>query len=227
LAQDAWDIGVALDGSTLVPLPAVERDADSITVSDGVLAGDDNGEFGGAIWWHGSNGKRDTLRVEGRDSRRFYADNLRGFIRRGAAIYALVGLSHMGLNDGELLSLSNVSGKRWHAQQVLDFGAAASAYTSAGGDTVLVLTTDSLYAVELDPVAPNHQALYGNPVWRGLYASSVARDRAGSIYIGMRSAIGRLTATGKGYREDWLVPNACHRRVPVDESNCRCESAGS
>jgi hypothetical protein len=45
----------------------------------------------------------------------------------------------------------------------------------------------------------------------------------------MRSAIGRLTATGKGYRyrEDWLVPNACHRRVPVDESNCRCGSAGS
>ena len=68
--------------------------------------------------------------------------------------------------------------------------------------------------------------MYGNPAWAYTYASSILRDRVGVVYIGMRSAVARLKPSASGYREDWLVPQRCGRRVPVGNGEpCRCESA--
>src|SRR5438094_418132 len=70
------------------------------------------------------------------------------------------------------------------------------------------------FAVTLDSMTPTRHAIYGNDVWPSLYATSLVRNRYGTIYIGMRSAVSRLTPSTNGYIEDWLVPTSCVRRVP-------------
>ena len=226
-AEDEWEVSLNAD-STAVLFSAAAGvrgvDSTSTSVSDGVIAGNDLGEFGGAIWWSGRSGRRDTLDVEDRDSSTFAADNVHGFLRRRGSLYALVGLAHLTLDAGELLYLSQDSAGRWHARHVMSLGGSPEAYALMGSDSALVLLSDSLLAVKFDPVAPTRRALYGDPAWGYTYASSILRDRAGIVYIGMRSAVARLTPSGRGYHEDWLVPERCRRRVPVGRGEpCRCE----
>lgn len=225
-AQDEWSVTLTADSSALQFVPAgSQRRGDTAVVSDGLIVGDDLGEFGGAIWWSGSNGRRDTLRVEDRDSTAFAADNLHGFLRRRGGLYALVGLAHLTLNDGELLYLSEDRAARWHARHVMTLGGSPNAYTLVGSDSALVLTGDSLSALKFDSLAPTRRPLYGNPTWMYTNGSSILRDRAGVVYMGMRSAVARLTPTAGGYYEDWLVPERCRRRVPAGEGEpCLCES---
>ena len=193
-------------------------------VDGGQLVGSDMGEFGGSIWWRRPDGHHDTLRVQGRDTSGFHADNLHRFILHRGAVYALVGLAHLTLNEGELLLLSR-DGTRWSARQLLSLGGAPRAVTRLGNDTILILTTDSLLSVGLDPARPTRRALHGNGTWSYTYPSSMIQDRAGLIYIGMRGAVVRLTPAERGYKEDWLVPAQCRRRVPVgDWGPCRCEA---
>ena len=213
-ARDAWNVGLAADSATLVTkFNQSENRGDTLNVIDGFLIGDDRGEFGGALWWQGRHGERDTLLVEGRDTSEWYADNLHGFVRHTGATYALVGLAHLSLNSGELLVLSEESPGHWRARHALSLSGEPRAHVRAGGDTILVLTTDSLFAVTLHSIMPKRHAIYGNSVWADLYASSLVRNRFGTIYIGMRSAVSRLTPTTNGYVEDWLVPTVCRRRA--------------
>ena len=43
--------------------------------------------------------------------------------------------------------------------------------------------------------------------WHGLCANSLAQDRDGTFYVGIRHFVVRLRATHAGYHEDWLVPS--------------------
>src|SRR5690349_10208230 len=105
-AADAWAVTIDADSSALDFRQARgERMNDSLVVDDGLLTGDDAGEFGGAVWWQDRDGRRDTLRIAGRDTAGFYADNLHALLRAGGEVYALVGLAHLGMNSGELVRL--------------------------------------------------------------------------------------------------------------------------
>ena len=223
-ASDAWDVALTTDGSTLLVSPAAgERRVDTMRVGQDVLIGDDAGEFGGAIWQQIGSDKRDTLQVTGRDTSTFHADNLHAFVRRGDEVYAIVGLAHLSLDSGELLYLAPVGG-RWKARTVLDLQSAPAAMVRVTNDTLLVLTSDSLLAVSLDPSRPTRHALVGNAVWSATYGSTLVRDRTGVLYIGMRSAVGRLRPDSQGFREDWLVPDHCRVRVLGRDDECSCKA---
>lgn len=212
-------------GVALLSAAGSEQLVDTAAVNGGAIGGDDRGEFGGAIWWTGPDGRRDTLRVEGRNSTVFAADNLHGLMRRRGELYALVGVHHLVLDEGELLHLSQDSAARWHVRHLMTLNGAPRAYTLVGIDSALVVAGDSLIALKFDSIAPTRRTLYGNPTWVYTYASSLLRDRAGTVYMGMRSAVSRLTPRAGGYHEDWLVPERCRRRVPVGYLEpCRCES---
>jgi hypothetical protein len=77
----------------------------------------------------------------------------------------------------------------------------------------------------LDPAKPTRRALAGDAVWSATYASSLVRDRAGVIYIGMRSAVVRLSPDVHGYREDWVVPDRCRMRVLGADNKCSCKAS--
>jgi hypothetical protein len=227
-ARDEWNVALTADSSALLLSEhGGERLSDTVAVADGLIVGSDMGEFGGAIWWSGSDGRTDTLRVEGRGSTRFVADNLHGFVRRQGGLYALVGLAHLSIDVGELLYLSRDGAGRWHAKHVMTLSGSPSVYTLIGTDSALVLAGDTLSALKFDSIAPGRRSLYGNPAWGYAYPSSLLRDKAGTVYMGMRSAVARLTPTAHGYHEDWLVQAQCRRRMPVgDQGPCRCEPGG-
>jgi hypothetical protein len=128
----------------------------------------------------------------------------------------------MAINQGELVRFDRDSKNRWSASHVLDLGAAPETFTTISGDTLLVVVTGALLTVK----APSHvQVIYRNNVWRYTYATSVVRDRVGIVYIGMRSAVARLTPRSSGYREDWLVKAECPQRRKVsDVGECACIS---
>src|SRR5262249_13572428 len=70
------------------------------------------------------------------------------------------------------------------------------------------------------------EVLHRNPVWAYTYPTHVARDRSGTLYLGMRSAVARLVPSSLGYREDWLVPKACRRRGAGDSARgCGCTTS--
>jgi hypothetical protein len=225
-ADDHWSVSLSPDSAVVQFSPrSAGSGPDTIRVSDGLLTGDDLGEFGGAIWWQGRDGTRDTLRVVGRDSTGFYADNLHSLFHHRGELYALVGLGHLGLRAGELLHLRRAADGRWRAQHVLDLGGAPLATTWVASDSLLILTGDSLLVLQFSSHEWRRRALHGSNTWWLTYPLSLVRDRFGVLYIGMRSAVARLRPTESGYREDWLVPAACRRRIPVgDGVACQCVS---
>jgi hypothetical protein len=225
-ARDEWGVALNQDSTSLVITPAkADRRADTVRVGPDILVGNDIGEFGGALWRETRQGTHDTIRISGRDTSAFHADNLRAFVRRGDQVFALVGVAHLSLDVGELIYLSRATGGRWEGRSVLDLRGAPMAVTRVSDDTILVLTLDSLLAVALDPTKPTRHALAGNTVWRATYASSLVRDRAGVVYMGMRSAIGRLRPVAHGYQEDWLVPTHCRVRVLSGDDKCTCNAS--
>ncbi len=225
-ASEEWGVALSPDSTALSITPRnTTWRADTVRAGQDILVGNDLGEFGGALWRETPGGARDTIRVSGRDTSTFHANNLLTFVRRGDQVFALVGLAHLSLNAGELLYLSRATGGRWEARSVLDLRSAPMAVARVADDTILVATLDSLLTVALDPAKPTRRALAGNAVWSATYASSLVRDRAGVIYIGMRSAVGRLSPEAHGYREDWLVPNRCRVRVLETDDKCSCKTS--
>jgi hypothetical protein len=77
-------------------------------------------------------------------------------------------------------------------------------------DTLIVALSGALVSVDLAGLV---RVFHRNPVWSGTYPNSIARDPAGRIYVGMRSAVARLTPSINGLVEDWLVTSDCLRRT--------------
>ena len=221
VALDAWSVALDANGSLVIVPARSNRSADTVRINGEMLIGDDFGEFGGAIWHQAVSGKRDTLHPTGRSPRDFNPDNLHAFVQRGERVFALVGLAHLFFNDGELLYLSRTSGGTWAAQSILKLRGEPRATTKVTDDTILVVAGDSIIAVTLDPVSPSRRALHGSSIWP--LATSIVRDPLGTIYLGMRSGVARLTPDSRGFREDWLVQAECRTRVPDSSNSCRCE----
>ncbi|HTE19355.1 MAG TPA: hypothetical protein VK689_13355, partial [Armatimonadota bacterium] len=54
--------------------------------------------------------------------------------------------------------------------------------------------------------------LLDNAFWGGLYPHSIVRAPNGTIYLGMRHGIARLTRRANEYSMEWLVPNRAFLR---------------
>jgi hypothetical protein len=210
-ARDGWAVALASDSSQLLIRPqSGYRYADTLATTGGRLTAVDNGEFGGEVWWEPTIGAK----------RRIADANLHIFVTTSRGIWGLAGLAHLGTNEGQLLHFE-LTAAGWKATAVASLGAAPRSVTHLGGDTLLVGTVGSL--VEIVPPAIA-RARHRNPVW--MYTgplTTITRDRAGVVYLGMRSAVARLTPVESGYHEDWLVPKQCRMRVPTDSlTTCRC-----
>jgi hypothetical protein len=210
-AMDVWSVRLSPDSDAVVILPAgAERMADTVRVDGGQLIGTNHGEFGGDVLWYPLGGS--PVRVA--------QANLHHFVEIRDTIWGLIGLAHLSLNEGQLVRFDRTA-SGWQMTPVRDLAAAPEAFVRLPHDSLLVLAMGRVLRL-----SPDHgvEVLRSNRVWIYTYPQSIARDRRGVIYLGMRSAVARLTPQASGYAEDWLVPAECRHRVPTGTvRECRCE----
>lgn len=179
----------------------------SLSVSDGWLVGFDGGEFDGGLWWFAPDGKS---RVRLSDA------NVHGFAAVAGRTFAVTGLAHGPYNDGTVVEIVREHGT-WRSVPFANLPTAPDTATAEPPGSLLVLTDAGLVRVD----AKGRTRLLVKTNYSGLYPSSMVRLDDGTLYIGMRRFVVRLTPAGDGYREDWLLPSDS-RRFRMNESECEC-----
>lgn len=181
-----------------------------IRVGDGWLVGLDAGEFGGALWWFGADGK---------SSKRLGEENVVGFAESSKGVLALAGLAHLGSDSGKLLRITDGEAGNREVEVLADLGAAPRAFAVESQDSLLIVTTRGLVRVRssgaVEQLLPTNYGL--------LYPNSMTVSPSGVIHVGMRHFITRLTPAGSGYKEEWFVPADC-TRFETRNYDCVCIS---
>jgi hypothetical protein len=206
-AADAWKVDLVPEGRTSVLRfsPTDGRDGTQISeVSDGRIVSENRGEFGGDVWWEPLTGVRQLIA----------RTNLVRFVRIDGQPYGLIDSGGMVTSAGSLVRFDRTPDTGWKMEHMLDLGATPFAVSTAEDGELLVVLSGALASVQLpDRVTIVHR----NSFW-GLSPNSVVRDRSGTIYIGMRSGVVRLTpvvagrlpaVAGREFVEDWLVKTDC------------------
>ena len=184
-------------------------DSHTVQVEDGWLVGFDAGEFGGALWWFSEDGKMRKKLVD---------ENVVGFTTASGQIQLVMGLAHLSFDDGKILRVKRDDGN-WKTELLADLGAAPRTFVVESPASLLVLTTKDLVRVNLTGAfEPLLQTRY-----QSLYPNSMTLGSDGSIHIGMRHFITRLTRTATGYKENWYVPKDC-QRFELHDRDCVCLS---
>jgi hypothetical protein len=177
-----------------------------LPVDGGYLVGFDIGEFGGGVWWFSTRGtrrKKLTLRKSDALSD-YYPENTHALAPLGQDVLAFEGLTHLGGNDGRVVRLSRGPDGDWRPSVFTELEACPHAVLAETASTWLTATTKGVYRID-------GQA-HVRPVWqpRGghlYYPSSLARDAAGVVYMGMRTFVVRLTPREPDtYTVDVLAP---------------------
>jgi hypothetical protein len=179
-----------------------------IRVEDGWLVGLNAGEFGGALWWFGSDGK---------SSKRLGDENVVGFAESSKGVMALAGLAHMGSDSGKVLRITDGESGDRKVEALADLGAAPRAFAVESQDSLLIVTTRGLVRVRSSGAV--EQLLTTN--YGLLYPNSMTVSPSGVIHVGMRHFITRLTPAGNGYQEEWFVPADC-TRFETRNYDCVC-----
>jgi hypothetical protein len=190
------------------PMPGTARD---YAMAGGTLVAQDSGEWGGGLCWYGADGHLQSI----------YDDwPVTGVLRFGPHdlheyVLAIAGLRHMGLDEGELLRAERDGSGAWRTKQLTALHHAPFAFAEEP-HRLVVVTSDGIERVEWGSWKAT---IVHRGAWSALWPTSVAVLPDGTIYVGMRHAVARLTPFMEGYRERWLVPPRCDER----ESSCRCE----
>lgn len=177
-------------------------------VSDGWLVGFNAGEFGGALWWFSADGLK---------RKKLADDNVVGFADSSLGVLVLVGLAHMRIDDGKVLSVGEGNEGARKVNVLADLKGAPCTFAIESPNSILVLTTDRLVRVltngMMEELLSTKYAL--------LYPNSMTLSKSGAIHVGMRHFVTRLTPMNGGYKEEWFVTVDC-QRFRLREYDCLC-----
>ena len=181
-----------------------------IPVNDGWLIGIDVGEFGGGLWWFGTDGSR---------SKKLSDENVHGFVNTSIGTLAIVGLGHLGVESGQVLRITSDKAGNRKSEIFADFGFAPAAFVAESPDSIIILTTFGL--VRMKTSGSVERLLRTN--YRDLYPTSMTLSASGVLHVGMRHFVTRLTPIGNSYEEEWFAPADCTAFTTPD---CDCIPAG-
>lgn len=185
-----------------------KEDRHVIRVNDGWLVGMDIGEFGGGLWWFSDNGKR---------NKKLSSENVVGFAATSKGVLVFVGLSHMSLDNGNVLRFVEKTGGDQKLEVLANLSSAPKAIATESPDVVIVLTGDGLVRV----TSSGEIANLFNTEYGLLYPNSMTLSSSGVIHIGMRHFLTRLTPAGNTYNEEWFVRADCPKFTTRD-LDCVC-----
>jgi len=179
------------NGNIIGITPPFAEVRDVVEVDDGYLAGFNGGEWGGELHWFSKNGK-ERYKISGHQ--------IAQFIKRDNKVYAIEGLSHLGMSRGSIIEIEKKHGK-WAAKEFLKLPAAPNAVQLDSKDNFIVVTSSSLLSVDKN-VKIN--TLIKNGMWNiYLYPSSMVIQND-VVYIGMRKGVYKFDLTTK--KDEWLLP---------------------
>ena len=113
-----------------IEIPAVAR------VKDGWLVAFNSGEFGSALYWYDSTGRR---KYEVSD------DPVVQFFQRRDGLFAVSSFSHMGTSTGAFLRITYEEDQRkWDTQKVLELPAAVQVGIMKSDESILLLVEESM-----------------------------------------------------------------------------------
>ncbi|HEX8435976.1 hypothetical protein [Archangium sp.] len=168
----------------------------SLAVKDGYFVGSNGGEWGGALFWFSTHGRK---------HRQLAKENVRGLIASGPdEVLSLHGLNHLGGRRGSVRWFKQGTDKQWSLSEEKPLDAGPYAYTVAG-EAVYVVT-----ATSLTKIGPGRQVklLEPLPTWM-LYPNSLVVDASGALWVGMRHFVLRLTPEGEKFTREWFLPKDC------------------
>jgi hypothetical protein len=172
---------------------------------EGNLVGIDRGEFGGGLWWFPAVGQGSLVSSE----------NVHGLFQDGSTVVVFVGLAHGITDEGAIVEIVRED-TGWRIARRISLGSSPETWTRTA-DGALVVTGKGISRYRKGTVTRLHKSDY-LPLGPN---SVVAVD--GTIFIGMRYAVARLTPRRRGFVESWLVPPWCVRMVPRDYLEpCQC-----
>ena len=179
-----------------------------IRVTDGWLVGMDVGEFGGGLWWFSSDGRR---------NKKLSDENVVGFANTSKGVLILVGLSHLGLDNGKVLVISDGTDGNRKLETLADLGSAPETFAIESPAALIVLTTTGL--VRVRTTGERERLL--RTEYQLLYPTSMTLSSSGVIHIGMRHFVTRLTPSGNTYREEWFSRSDCPE-FSIRDLDCVC-----
>lgn len=165
----------------------------TLKVRDGWIAAYNQGEFGAAIYWFSPDGKR---------RKHLSDDQVNAFMVEGDRILAAEGLEHL-VTHGSMIELVEKDGQ-WSVKPFIPLMESAEAITRVAKGDYLVVTTSQLLRVSLDKEV---RVLIPDGDWGGLYPNSVAVDKHGDVYIGMRQFVIRCKLGTRVEPFERLVPD--------------------
>ncbi len=165
-------------------------------VDDGWLVGFNHGEWGGALYWFSSDGKR-NYKISDHQIVRFF--------RVADKLHAIEGLAHLSLDEGSVIRISRAAPRRrWRAETFAKLSSAPSAVSVRADDTMLVTLSTALVSIDRRGTI---ETLLADQPWAGLYPnSSVISPDGQKLYIGMRQYVGEIDLHTATLR--LLIPSA-------------------
>jgi hypothetical protein len=166
-----------------------------VETRDGWLIGFNEGEWGGALYWFG-NGSQENYKILDHQIIRLFSTP--------KGIFALSGLSHLGVTGGSLEQVSQPTKPgKWQVKTIQNFSLAPYSVSMSRDGTLFVVLSGALVSLDQDHKL---NTLLLAPEWEGLLPnSSVLSEDENKLYVGMRKFVGEFDLKTKKLR--YWVPN--------------------
>lgn len=160
-----------------------------LKVDDGYLVGFWRGEWGGCLYWFGSNGKQ-RYQVS--------SDMVVQFLERSKKYYAIEGLAHLSMSDGSIIEIEKVNGK-WTTKEYLKLPFAPYAANIDSKNNFIIITSDNFLSVDINKRV---DTLIAEGFWSSLYPTSmvIKKDIA---FVGMRQGVFHFNLAT--HKKEWLM----------------------
>jgi hypothetical protein len=164
----------------------------------------DHGEFGGGIeWFERQGGEPRQVHVGPATKDAIDPQNVNQALADGSSVYVLQGISHLGISEGQLAKVWREH-EHFTSHVIARYASEPVAWVPLA-DGFLVTTWEAIWHTKLDGTTALVSRL-PDIVW---YPTSLARASDGTLYVGIRGGVLRLTPTWPEqprYVADYLWP---------------------
>ncbi|HEY4104903.1 MAG TPA: hypothetical protein VGM44_13485 [Polyangiaceae bacterium] len=164
----------------------------------------DHGEFGGGVeWYERQGGEPRSVHIGPAKEDEIDPQNVNQAIADGSAVYVLQGIAHMGINQGQVAKIWREH-DHFTSHVIARYDSEPVAWIPLS-DGFLVTTWEAIWHTKFDGTTTLISRL-PSVIW---YPSSLARASDGTLYVGTRGGVLRLTPTWPDdprYAVDYLWP---------------------